>query len=81
MKIETEKDLKEDKTLGRRISTWIPSSDQWMWQAMDSVIKKRECATGVRLSHGSLIREILCAWCRDNAEEFVPDAYKLPPKE
>ena len=74
--------MKERKKIqGRRISTWLPAADQWMWNAMDDTIKTRESHMGVRFSHGSLMREILCDWCRRNAEGFVPEQYRLVPEE
>ena len=65
------------KAEGRRISTWLPSSDQWMWAAMQDEIKKRERKFGVRFSHGSLMRQILCDWLRRNCPGHVPEDIKL----
>jgi hypothetical protein len=74
-------DTGSSKKEGRRISTWLPSSDQWMWQALDDCIRKRERRMGVRFSHGSLMREILCDWCRRNAPDFVPEEFLLDSEE
>jgi hypothetical protein len=73
--------MTETKTEGRRISTWLPSSDKWMWDAMQDEIKKRERQFGVRFSHGSLMRQILCEWLRRNCPSHVPEDMRLDSEE